>query len=228
MLLYPAKGYQRVASIPVHHVVDAMKRGEKSLRLNGLDEPTLTVSIASNRLLTYTKGITCVHCGKEAHFFAVERQGKQGNFHLNLYHIGPNGKELMMTSDHIVAKANCGGNELANRQPMCLTCNGTKSDYATMEEAVAAKQALVEHRQSAEDAMDQIEKNAKTVAYATSQLLIDGTSSHWKRIIGRARQEIVRLATYLDTQYKTSVDIYHLLDPVVQTAGLGDNVLTNN
>lgn len=77
----------------------------------------------SLRLRTFKeKGIICVSCGLIGEFFAIEGHGRP---HLGLYGI-KDGKEVLMTKDHIRPKAKGGRDTLFNMQPMCAPCNVKK------------------------------------------------------------------------------------------------------
>ena len=76
----------------------------------------------------FTKGIECVCCGIEGKFFAKERSPGDGHYHLNLYAIDENGREILMTKDHIIPKSKGGPNTLSNYQPMCVICNKRKGN----------------------------------------------------------------------------------------------------
>ena len=83
-------------------------------------------------LVFFLKGYKCVSCGIEGCFFALENIGGiQNGYALNLYSVNHEGKEILMTIDHIIPKARGGGNDLQNLQPMCLICNELKGqqDY---------------------------------------------------------------------------------------------------
>lgn len=73
-----------------------------------------------------TRGTTCVDCGIIGLFFAKERTEKCPTYHFNLYAIDEDGKEILMTKDHIIAKSNGGPNKLENYQTMCTHCNFEK------------------------------------------------------------------------------------------------------
>lgn len=87
------------------------------------------VKITSLRLRTFlTKGLTCAHCGLRASFFAIERNkgSRDPIYHLNLYGID-DGKEILFTQDHIVARSQGGADSLSNSQTLCSKCNTLKS-----------------------------------------------------------------------------------------------------
>jgi 5-methylcytosine-specific restriction endonuclease McrA len=76
----------------------------------------------------FINGYKCIECGIEGQFWALERFEKENRYHLNLYAIDENGKEVLMTKDHIVPKSLGGKDELENYQPMCCTCNEKKGN----------------------------------------------------------------------------------------------------
>ena len=79
-------------------------------------------------------GTKCCVCGIEGTKFYKERNftvgGKptadNGEYHFNLYAIDAEGDEVLMTKDHIVAKAIGGADNVSNMQPMCTVCNNSK------------------------------------------------------------------------------------------------------
>jgi 5-methylcytosine-specific restriction endonuclease McrA len=89
------------------------------------------IKMNSQRYQVFKNSLTCVTCNCVGSFFAKERnQNINGvptseTFHLNLYSI-KNGEEMLMTKDHIVARANGGKNHLDNYQTMCSECNEEK------------------------------------------------------------------------------------------------------
>ena len=97
---------------------------EVDLVFNGIVIPT-----TNPKLRTFLKGISCVDCGAEGEFFAVDITYDNGTpvYHLNLY-TTKDGKEELMTSDHIRPKSKGGKGGLTNRQPMCRPCNLAKGN----------------------------------------------------------------------------------------------------
>lgn len=76
----------------------------------------------------FTKGCRCVKCGIEGKYFAKEKHLKDKSFHLNLYAIDENGKEVLMTKDHIIPKSKGGADDISNYQTMCERCNEAKGN----------------------------------------------------------------------------------------------------
>lgn len=115
--------FKRLATIDVDFGLLAILH-EKPFYLN--NEP---VKVSGARLRTFLKGVKCVNCSLTGSFFAIEAtKPKYSNFHLNLYALTPKGKEVLMTSDHIVPLSKDGVGGLRNRQPMCQICNAKKAD----------------------------------------------------------------------------------------------------
>lgn len=86
-----------------------------------------SVKISSLRLHTFKNSCKCVECGIEGTTFALERTSKSSPWNLELYGI-KDGKEIMMTKDHIIPKSKGGKNHISNIQTMCSECNLKKGD----------------------------------------------------------------------------------------------------
>lgn len=76
----------------------------------------------------FTKGIKCVCCGIEGKYFAKEKCKNDCSYHLELYAVDENGKEVLMTKDHIIPKSKGGKDVIENYQPMCVKCNVAKGN----------------------------------------------------------------------------------------------------
>lgn len=106
----------------------------KSKRINVVvNGEYFQVRIKSRRLMLFMhKGSNCVLCGVEGVYFALERHvhknGCQDNPHFNLYGCTKDGREILMTKDHILPRAQGGSNKLKNLQTMCTRCNGKKGN----------------------------------------------------------------------------------------------------
>ena len=89
-----------------------------------------SVRVKGVRMLSFLRnGITCVSCGVKGVFFAKEKTSKADrSFHLNLYGIKENGKEVLMTRDHIYPRSLGGSEDITNMQTMCQCCNSRKGN----------------------------------------------------------------------------------------------------
>lgn len=76
----------------------------------------------------FTKGCSCVKCGIEGKYFAKEKHRNASRYHLNLYAVDNNGREILMTKDHIIPRSKGGKNHVDNYQTMCKICNEEKGN----------------------------------------------------------------------------------------------------
>lgn len=76
----------------------------------------------------FTKGLKCACCGIDGKYFAKEKCSYDKSYHLNLYAVDDNDKEVLMTKDHIVPKSKGGKDVIENYQPMCVKCNVAKGN----------------------------------------------------------------------------------------------------
>jgi 5-methylcytosine-specific restriction endonuclease McrA len=84
------------------------------------------VSIESNRLAVFKRNLVCCSCGVVGRFFVKERNCRNKYYHLNLYALGGDGEEILMTKDHIIPKCRGGKSHIKNYQTMCRPCNVRK------------------------------------------------------------------------------------------------------
>lgn len=176
--------------IPNHVVLDAMREGKDNIVLHGH-----RVGLGSLRLSTFLNGTVCVHCGREGHHFRLEKVRRNDKrFHLNLYHVSNAGKEHRMTSDHIIALANGGSNGVENRQPMCEDCNSLKSDYDTIEDAIAAKAVRDYEKTSKVYFLGKIHSSQNALEFSLKMLERGDTSKNWKNIKARAINALINFS----------------------------------
>jgi 5-methylcytosine-specific restriction endonuclease McrA len=119
--------HRKVSMEEIHEAVKAKE--VKSLKYkhgNELDD--VIVNLDSDRLTLFAENSTCVCCGIQGEFYAIEYHTKAEMYkpHLNLYAI-VEGRELLLTKDHIIPLFKGGKNEIANYQTMCQECNMIKS-----------------------------------------------------------------------------------------------------
>lgn len=76
------------------------------------------------------KGLVCCECGIEGKFFAKESTNRENpkRFHFNLYAIDEDGKEVLMTKDHVLPVAQGGKDDIDNYKTMCTRCNCEKGN----------------------------------------------------------------------------------------------------
>lgn len=120
--------YERVGTLSLNEVLPVI--GEK-IHVFGKEKAHISghfVNVSSLRLKTfYSKGVKCPCCDNEGSFFAVERSfGSSGGYHLNLYGVDGEGKEILFTHDHLVARSLGGSDDLENSHTMCGPCNWKK------------------------------------------------------------------------------------------------------
>lgn len=81
--------------------------------------------------LFFHKGVECVVCGIKGVYFALEAPKPQPplteikGYHFNLYAL-KDGREVLMTKDHIMPRAKGGKDQFENFQVMCEVCNLAK------------------------------------------------------------------------------------------------------
>lgn len=86
-----------------------------------------------NIRMHFHKGVDCIKCGAKGAYFKMERSPGPphilySQWHLNLYAVNSEGKEVLMTKDHRHPKSKGGQDTLENLDPMCTVCNGKKGD----------------------------------------------------------------------------------------------------
>jgi 5-methylcytosine-specific restriction endonuclease McrA len=110
---------------------------EHERRIFTVNKVKYVVKITSDRYRLFKKNPKCVACGLEGTRLFLERhtaaenpahETQDGQAHFNLYG-EENGKLILMTKDHIKAKAFGGADSLENYQTMCSVCNGLKASY---------------------------------------------------------------------------------------------------
>ena len=92
------------------------------------------VGVSSLRLRTFARDagdnfeIYCSACGLKASFFAIEAfaRGNHEMVHINLYGV-KDGKDVLFTHDHTLARSLGGIDSLSNTTTMCSPCNNFKS-----------------------------------------------------------------------------------------------------
>lgn len=124
--------YERFGTLPISQVIETIKsqigqrKGKGKVEFLGQ-----TVNCTSLRLRTFAlKGTVCSKCGLEATHFALERTNHPTHanspYHLNLWGI-KDGREILFTHDHTLARSLGGLDNLSNTTTMCEPCNSKKA-----------------------------------------------------------------------------------------------------
>jgi hypothetical protein len=82
----------------------------------------------------YKDALHCTACGLRASYFAIEsfKRGNQKSYHVNLYGM-VDGKEILFTHDHTLARSLGGADSLSNTTVMCSPCNSKKGQEEARE-----------------------------------------------------------------------------------------------
>jgi hypothetical protein len=91
-------------------------------------------SVASYRIFTFHRSLTCECCGAQGNVFVVERHvNNKQKPHLSLYSVTPTGA-VMLTVDHILPDCMGGKYHPSNFQTMCTPCNQGKKNIMSLAE----------------------------------------------------------------------------------------------
>lgn len=143
-LLGNNNNYRRLALLEIDRVINKIGVEQRVVISNVL------VRVSSPRLKTFKDSVVCAGCGISGAFFAIEQainDGGQGP-HLNMYAVLENGKEVLMTADHIIALADGGKDSLDNLQTMCYPCNHKKASLASKKMCGECGSAPGSHKKS--------------------------------------------------------------------------------
>lgn len=124
--------YERLGELPIPRVIEVItsligqRKGKGKAEFDGQ-----IVNCTSLRLRTFAlKGTVCSCCGLEATHFALERTNHPSHanspYHLNLWGI-KDGREILFTHDHTLARSLGGLDNLSNTTTMCEPCNSNKA-----------------------------------------------------------------------------------------------------
>lgn len=121
--------YHRKTTISIEEGLAHVVAAQDTVTIDGV---LVSAKSRSQRLPTFVRcGTTCVTCGLQASYFAVEmsKYQKAKRWHLNLYGVNAEGKEILFTHDHVLARSVGGADDQTNTQTMCDPCNAHKATY---------------------------------------------------------------------------------------------------
>lgn len=130
--------YERLGSISaIDETLESIRSAKSRIQLFGVWCKTNSVRM---RVLSRTP-CACADCGIPASFVAVERTlgAHQTGYHINVYAIDANGKEVMLTHDHVIPKSKGGPSTLENGQVLCSRCNFKKADTLPDKDMIASE-----------------------------------------------------------------------------------------
>jgi len=101
---------------------------EETKREYTVDGEVHTVRMNSDRYFVFKSNNSCVSCGLVGNKMLLDINPGDQSPHFNLY-AEENGRLVLMTKDHILAKSKGGSDQLDNYQTMCHTCNNLKGAF---------------------------------------------------------------------------------------------------
>lgn len=90
-----------------------------------------SIKMGSHRYWTFAmKGIQCESCGIKGQYFYKERHhdAAEGTYHFNLYAVGAEGQEVLMTKAHVRPRSKGGRDHITNYQTLCVRCSWKRRD----------------------------------------------------------------------------------------------------
>lgn len=124
------KGFIRSGeAIPVEEVIHLLKDASDTNQYMIMDGDP--VKITSQRYPVFQRNLKCSNPGCSlvgSVFYKEKTHPSHKSFHLNLYAINKQGREVLMTKDHRIPKSKGGANSQSNYDTMCTHCNSKKGN----------------------------------------------------------------------------------------------------
>ena len=133
------KLYSRYSIFPIDEIlpklVGVSRNKSKSKMIEYKD---IKINASSRRYKCFKKSTNCCSCGLVGRFFAAEKRMENPPEHylFNLYGIDENGREIIMTCDHIVPKSKGGSSKYDNVQTLCWKCNALKANKIEVKDEI--------------------------------------------------------------------------------------------
>ncbi len=111
-----------IEKLPLTIIKDTYNSKQKEIEIG-----KYKVKTKDDRYLNFIKnGFICAKCGIKGEYVNLECNRNNKN-HLNVYAI-KDGKEILLTKDHIYPKSKGGLDSIKNYQVLCENCNENKAD----------------------------------------------------------------------------------------------------
>ena len=101
---------------------------EESKQEFKVGEQSYFVRMSSDRYHVFKANPNCVSCGLAGNKLILDMNPGDQSPHFNLY-AEEDGRLVLMTKDHVLAKSKGGTDDLSNFQTMCCVCNNLKGCY---------------------------------------------------------------------------------------------------
>lgn len=129
--------YDRFAKFAIEDVLPFIPEDRHTFSyLIGGEPVEKDVRMGGYRMSLWLRGTDCVCCGlKGTHIWLEQNTSGVRPAHFNLYGLDNDKNEVMLTTDHILAKSKGGKNDPDNLQLLCSRCNSCKrAENLTLEE----------------------------------------------------------------------------------------------
>jgi hypothetical protein len=118
---------------------------EESRREYTVGEQVFNVRMNSDRYFVFRENLCCVACGLRGTRMMLDMNPRDNSPHFNLY-AEENGRLVLMTKDHVLAKSKGGADKSHNFQTQCIICNNLKSDLPlTNQQVLQLRNLLANH-----------------------------------------------------------------------------------
>lgn len=119
------------------------QESKRDYQINGQQ---YSVRMNSDRYFVFRDNPACVACGLQGTKMILDMNPGDHSPHFNLY-AEEDGRYVLMTKDHILAKSRGGTDEIHNYQTMCACCNNLKGHYDLTVEEVRTLRELYNNDQ---------------------------------------------------------------------------------
>jgi hypothetical protein len=109
-------------------------------------ENVYEVKMNSDRYRLFQQNPTCVSCGLTGNKFILENPPGEFTAHFNFY-AEEDGRNVLMTKDHIKAKSYGGADSLDNYQTMCQHCNAIKASFPLSNDSVRKLREILKNKE---------------------------------------------------------------------------------